>query len=271
MLDKTKNPIREHNRAAAAMWGSGGRHYDDVSFAISDALAHAAQRLAPQQGDKVLDVATGTGWTARNVARMGGHVCAIDIASELLEAAADLSVGFKPAIEYRLADAESLPFPDATFDGVISTFGVMFAADHAAAAAELARVCKPGGRLVLATWVPEGAVARFFGLIAEFTSTPPPEQSPIAWGDPEYLSSLLGSDFELMFEHGYNHAYHESCEAIWNWYTRGFGPLRTLCDELDAQRLKELKSVHDEYHDSYRKEAGLCVDREYLVTIGRRN
>src|SRR6478735_3930779 len=175
--------IRAHHQPAATMWGRCGRNYDEVSFAISDALAHAAQRLNARDGERILDVATGTGWSARNVARRGAAVTAVDISPELLAAAADLSRHIRPPIEFRLGDAEQLPFGEGIFDGVISTFGVMFAVDQAAAAAELGRVCRSAGRLALATWAPEGAVAEFFKVIAQHSGTPPSPSSPLAWGD----------------------------------------------------------------------------------------
>jgi ubiquinone/menaquinone biosynthesis C-methylase UbiE len=153
-------------------------------------------------------------------------VTGVDISQELLAAAADLSRHIRPPIEFRLGDAEQLPFDNGAFDGVISTFGVMFAIDQATAAAELGRVCRSGGRLVLATWAPEGAVAKFFGVIAQHTDAPPPPSSPLAWGDPAHIEKLLGKTFELKFEQGISNAYHGSAEDIWDWYTRGFGPLR---------------------------------------------
>src|SRR5262245_16155987 len=137
-----RRQIVDHNRAAAAAWNAGGSSYNQVSFAISDALAHATQRLAPKAGERILDVATGTGWTARNVAGTGAAVTAVDIAPALLQAAQALSGQYRPPIDYRVADAECLPFADGEFDKVISTFGVMFAADQARAALELARVCR---------------------------------------------------------------------------------------------------------------------------------
>ena len=160
----SKDAVSDHNELAARMWGSGGRAYDDISFAISDALAHAAQRLNPQSGEKILNVGTGTGWSARNVARRGAHVEAVDISSELLAAARELSGHIEPSIAFQLADVERLPFSDGHFDGVISTFGVMFAPDQHRAAAELGRVCRKGGRLALATWMPGGAVEKFFAV-----------------------------------------------------------------------------------------------------------
>ena len=135
--------ILAHHQPAATMWGRGGKDYDEVSFAISDALAHAAQRLNARAGERILDVATGTGWSARNVARGGAVVTGVDISPELLAAARDLSGHIRPPIEFRLADAEQLPFDNGAFDGIISTFGVMFAINQVAAAAELGRCAAP--------------------------------------------------------------------------------------------------------------------------------
>jgi len=267
---RTDQAVLAHHHAAAAMWGQGGRHYDDVSFAISDALAHAAQRLNARASESILDVATGTGWSARNVARSGATVIAVDISEDLLTAARELSAHVRPAIDFRQADAERLPFDDGTFDGIISTFGVMFALDHAQAAAELGRVCRRGGRLALTTWTPAGAVAQFFGIIAQHSDAPPTASSPLAWGDPSHVEKLLGNAFDLRFEHGVSNAYHGSEQDIWDWYTRGFGPLRQLAEALSADRLEGLKRDVDAYHRHYAVPAGLHVKREYLFFIGWR-
>src|SRR6185437_13010780 len=116
---------------------------------------------------------------------------AVDISPELLAAAADLSRHIRPPIEFRLGDAEQLPFGEGIFDGVISTFGVMFAVDQAAAVAELGRVCRSAGRLALATWAPEGTVAEFFRVIAQHSDAPSPS-SPLAWGDPAQIRTVSG-------------------------------------------------------------------------------
>ncbi len=267
-MNTITDAILEHHRDAARMWGAGGRGYDDVSFAISDALAHTAQRLNARPGEAILDVATGTGWSARNAARAGASVTAIDIAPELLDAARALSAHFP--IAFRQADAERLPFPDGRFDGVISTFGVMFAENQAQAARELARVCRKGGRLALATWVPDGAVAEFFGVLARYSDAPPPAASPMAWGDPDHVTKLLGDDFALKFERGVSHAYHDDEDDIWNWYASGFGPVRMLVDGLDPDRRAALRRDVDAYHAHYMTPAGLDVAREYLVVLGLR-
>ena len=269
-MDDFTDAIQAHHRAAAAMWGTGGRAYDDISFAISDALAHAAQRLVPQPGQAILDVATGTGWSARNAARTGAHVTAVDIAPELLTAAQELSAHMRPPIDFRLADAERLPFADAQFDAVISTFGVMFAADQARAARELGRVCRPGGRLVLTSWAPDGAVAAFFTLLGRYAVAPPPPSSPLAWGNPMHVEQLLGPCFALTFEHGVSNAYHDSVDAIWAWYARGFGPLHQLLDQLGPSQRAALRQEVEAYHLHYKTDAGLHVRREYLCIVGRR-
>jgi SAM-dependent methyltransferase len=262
--------VLDHHRAAALMWGHGGRFYDDISFGISDALAHAAQRLSAKPGEEILDVATGTGWSARNVARIDARVTAIDISAELLSAAEELSAHIQPPITFQLGDAEQLPFPDGSFDGVISTFGVIFAQDQKRAAAELGRVCRKGGRLCLATWAPDGSVAAFFGVIAKHSDAPAPETSPLAWGDPSHVEKLLGGDFELTFERGVNNAYHPDLKHIWEWYARGFGPLRQLIYSLDSDRCAALRRDFDAYHAHYDTEAGLHVKREYVIVLGKR-
>jgi ubiquinone/menaquinone biosynthesis C-methylase UbiE len=262
--------VLAHHKAAASVWGQGGRAYDDVSFGISDALAHAAQRLSAKSNERILDLATGTGWSARNVARSGAQVSAVDISAELLAAAKELSAHAHPAIDFQLGDAECLPFPDASFDGVISTFGVIFAQGQRRAAHELGRVTRKGGRLVLAAWQPDGSVTKFLGVIARHSDAPPPAASPLAWGDPRYVEELLGHDFALAFEPGVNNAYHPHTEHIWHKYAEGFGPMRQLIAGLHPERLAALRSDVDAYHRQYETEAGLHVRREYLITLGTR-
>ena len=114
-------------------------------------------------------------------------------------AARELSAHLRPPIDFRLADAERLPFADAQFDAVISTFGVMFAADQAQAARELGRVCRPGGRLVLTSWAPDGAVAAFFTLLGRYAVTPPPPSSPLAWGNPDACRTAARTLFRAYF------------------------------------------------------------------------
>jgi SAM-dependent methyltransferase len=185
-------------------------------------------------------------------------------------AAKELSAHVRPAIDFQLGDVENLPFADASFDGVISTFGVIFAHDQQQAANELGRVVRKGGRLVLATWRPDGSVAKFLGVIARHSDMPPPPASPLAWGDPAHVEALLGRDFALNFESGVNNAYHPNTEHIWDKYAVGFGPMRQLIASLTSERLTALRSDVDAYHRQYATEIGLHVRREYVIVLGRR-
>lgn len=262
--------IQTHNQPAAALWTLGGTAYDDVSFQVSDAISHAVHRMWPRAGEKILDVATGTGWTARTSARWGAHVTGVDIAADLLAAAEELSGHIRPGIEFQLADAEKLPFEDATFDGVISTFGVMFAGNHNNAAAELARVCKPGGRLVLATWDPAGSIAEFFGVAAKHSGAPPPPMSPMLWGKTEHVTDLLSDSFDLKFEKAASRLHYPDAEAVWDAFTAGFGPVRALAGRLEGDARKAFKDDFIAFHNKSRTEAGLDMMREYLLTMGIR-
>ncbi len=262
--------IEIHNQPAAALWTQGGAAYDEISFQVSDALSHAVQRLWPRAGERVLDVATGTGWSARNAARWGANVTAVDIGEDLLEAAQELSIHITPAIDYQLADAEKLPFGDASFDRVISTFGVMFAGDQKAAAGELARVCKPGGRLALATWTPGGSVSEFFAMGARHSGAPAPAVSPMAWGEPDHVTKLLGGHFDLQFEIGLNQVYYPDVDAVWNVFTTGFGPVRALVGRLEAEALEAYRDDFYALQQESVTEFGLHVKREYLLVIGTR-
>src|SRR5690606_13132729 len=130
----------------AAVWSAGGSDYDQISRGIADSIEHAVLRVAPRPGERLLDLAPGTGRTSRRVARHGATVVGVDIAADVLDSARTRARAEGLSIEYHVADAEDLPFDDGTFGAVISTCGVMFAARPEPAAAELARVCRRGGR-----------------------------------------------------------------------------------------------------------------------------
>jgi SAM-dependent methyltransferase len=226
--------VLSHNERAAATWGSGGGDYDRVSEGVSDALAHLVNRIAPQQGERFLDVATGTGWTARLLSSRGAIVTGVDIGAGVIEAAKTLA----PGIDFRVADAEALPFEDASFDAVTSTFGVMFVARPEKAAREMARVCRKGGRLGLLTWVPEGAVTGIFETMRPYLPPPPanPPPSPFEWGRPERIRELLGDAFELRFENGTTTLRMLNGESVWELFVTGYGPTKTLAASLDPER-----------------------------------
>ena len=261
--------LRPANRAAAEKWSSGGRAYDRVSRQIADAIEHAVDRLAPRSGQHVLDVATGTGWTARRVAARGARVTGIDFGEDVIRAAQEL--GPDDRLEFLVGDAEDLPFPDGHFDGVISTFGVMFCRDPRRAAAELARVCKPGGRLSLANWAVAGTAREMFELIRSHQPTPPDAApSPFAWGDETKLREWLDDMFDLDFECALSTFNAPDAITVWNEFAAGFGPIVTLERQLDAAARARLRQDFVEFHERFRSGTGVLVERPYVVLTGQR-
>lgn len=264
--------IQPHNERPAAVWSAGGRDYDEISRSIADAIDHCILRLNPRRGQRILDLATGTGWTSRVVARRGASVTGVDIASGLLEAARTKSVAEGLPIDYRIADAESLPFASGTFDAVVSTFGVMFTSRPEMAATELARVCRKGGRIALTTWAADSNLFRMFEVMKRYMPPPsdPVPPSPFAWGRTERIRELLGNTFELRFEKGVS-AYREpSGESAWDTFSRGYGPTKALAASLEPSRLAAFRQDFIEFHDKFATELGICVPREYWLTIGVR-
>jgi len=266
-LTTTAPAIQPHNERTAAVWSSGGRDYEEIIRGVYDGIDAVVAGLAPRPGERILDVATGTGITARGCARRGAHVTGIDIAAGLLDAARTLSDGL--AIDYQLGDAEALPCADASFDAVVSTFGVMFVAKPEAAARELARVCRPGGRLALATWTPDGAIAEMFSVMRPYMAAPP-AVSPFAWGRRERLEELLGDAFDLTVTTETSHYVETGGEAAWNTFVTGYGPTRALAASLDDERRAALKRDFIAFHERYREGDGIHVPRTFVLTLGVR-
>ena len=264
--------IQPHNIKTAAAWNSGGQHYDRISQTIADSIEHCVIRLAPRSGERVLDVATGTGWTARRVAARGATVTGIDLGADLIEAARAAAAEARLPIDFRVGDAEKLPFEDQSFDAVISTCGVMFVRDPKAAAAELARVCRKGGRLGLTTWPADGTIAGLFKVMKPYMPEPPspPPPSPFEWGSREHVKHLLGAAFDLRFETGTTVLREPSGLAVWELFVAGYGPTKSLVTSLDPERRESLKRDVIAYHEGFKAELGVAMPRDYLVTIGIR-
>lgn len=264
--------MQPHNERAAAVWSAGGKDYDEVSRGIADAIEHAVYRLNPQPGERILDLSTGTGWTSRVVARRGAAVTGVDIAGELLNVARAKAEAEGQSIEYRLGDAESLPFDDAEFDAVVSTFGVMFASRQEAAASELARVCRSGGRIALTTWHSDSTVVKMFEVMRRYMPPPPTpaSRSPFEWGRTDRVRELLGSAFQLRFEHGVSYYREPDAGAAWDTFSKGYGPTRTLAASLDLERREALRNDFTAFHAAFPTELGICVPREYWLTVGVR-
>lgn len=264
--------IEPHNQKPAAVWNSAGAHYDKVSRGIADSIEHCVLRLDPQRGEKILDLATGTGWTSRVVARRGADVTGVDLGPDLIATAKERAAAEGLKITYDIADAEHLPFEDGQFDAVISTCGVMFASRPEAAAAELARVCRKGGRVALTTWPPDSTVFEMFMVMKPYMPPPPAPAppSPFEWGKTERLRDLLGDPFDLRFEKGTSFYREPNGKAAWLTFSNGYGPTKTLANNLDEARRAELMRDFIAFHDAFPSELGICVPRDYLVTLGTR-
>jgi SAM-dependent methyltransferase len=263
--------IQSHNLRPAAIWDSGGANYERISQSIADAIEHCVIRLAPAPGERILDVATGTGWAARRVAARGAQVTGVDLGNELITAARSYAAAAQLNIDFHPGDAEALSFENKSFDAVISTFGVMFVSQPEAAAVELSRICKKGGRLALTTWPPDGTIAGVFKVMKPYMAVPAaPPPSPFEWGRRERLQQLLGDSFDLRFEPGTTVLREASGEAAWELFVTGYGPTKSLAATLEPARLEQLKQDFIAYHDGFKSELGIAMPRDYLVTIGIR-
>src|SRR4051812_39161569 len=176
-----------------ATWASGD--YAVIGTTLQIVGESLCETLDLPAGSTVLDVAGGNGNVSLAAARRGCDVTCTDYVEDLLEGAKHRAEadGLAARLHTRFADAEALPFDDASFDALVSTFGVMFCPDPARAAAEMLRVCRPGGRIGLANWTPEGFVGQMFKIIGRHVPPPPGIQSPLLWGTRDRLEELLGS------------------------------------------------------------------------------
>src|SRR5919107_621955 len=173
-----------------AMWASGDFAVIGTTLQIVGELLNEAANVCAN--DRVLDVAAGNGNATLAAARRFASVTSTDYVPALLERGhrrADAE-GLTNII-FEVADAEALPYPDASFDIVLSTFGVMFAPDHERVASELMRVCRPGGRIALASWTPGGFLGRLLRLIAQYVPPPAGVHSPLLWGTERHVGELF--------------------------------------------------------------------------------
>jgi SAM-dependent methyltransferase len=253
----------------SVVWGSAP--FENVAADIADVHDHLVAELEPKEGEEWLDVGTGTGGVAVLAARAGAKVTGADLAPALIETAKRLAAEDGLEIDYDVADAEELPYGNASFDVVSSSFGAIFAPDHQAVARELARVSRPGGRLGLSAWDPDGGVATFFELLAGF-QPPMPEGagSPLEWGREAYARDLLGGDFDLRFVHASAPQVAESGEEVWQLFRTSFGPVKTLYETLPEPRREELHRAYVDHLEEYRTDQGIEAPREYLVILGTR-
>jgi ubiquinone/menaquinone biosynthesis C-methylase UbiE len=230
-------------------------------------------------GDRVLDVAAGSGNAALVAARTGADVVASDLTPELLEHGRRHAEEIGVELRWEIADAEALPYPDGSFDTVLSCVGVMFAPHHQRAADELVRVCRPGGTIALISWTPAGFIGQMFATMKPYAPPPPPgAQPPPLWGDPDHVAALLGDRVEAVevSKRTLDVRHFGSVEAFRDYFKLNYGPTiacyRSIADDPAAvaaldEALVELGRRFD------RGEAGgggAVFDWEYLLVTARR-
>ncbi len=189
---------RERNAADRTMWALGDYHKfaKQTVWELGPVLVAACGISA---GQRVLDVAAGTGNVAIRAAETGAQVVASDLTPENFEAGRREARDREVELEWVEADAEALPFNDGEFDAVTSAFGAMFAPGHQQVADELLRVCRPGGTIGMINFTPEGLAAEFFGTFARYAPPPPPGSlPPILWGSEEHVRELFGDHVESL-------------------------------------------------------------------------
>jgi 2-polyprenyl-6-hydroxyphenyl methylase/3-demethylubiquinone-9 3-methyltransferase len=232
---------------ARVTWAAGD--FDAVAEFIWEAggIAAAAAECGPS--DRVLDIAAGSGNAAIQAAQRGADVVASDLTPELFVPGRRRAEAAGVDVEWVEADAEDLPFEDASFDVALSTFGIMFAPRQSVAAAELARVVKPGGRIGLCSWQPSGFVGEMFGTVARFLAPPPPvEAPPVRWGTEEGAHELLDHAFDIRCEPRILvQRYDAPLDEMTDYFMARFGPM------VMARRALEPQGRWEEFLAAYRE------------------
>ena len=220
-------------------WSSG--NYAVVGTTLQIVGEQLCEAIDLRAGSKVLDVAAGNGMVSLAAARRWCDVTSTDYVPALLECGRARAAAEGLSIEFKEADAEALPFGDASFDVVVSTFGVMFTPNQAQAASELARVCKRGGRIGLANWTPEGFIGQVFKTLGKYLPPPAGARSPALWGTRAALEEMLGSQTSSikaeprMFNFRYR-----SPEHFLEVFKTFYGPVLKAFAALDATSQQDL-------------------------------
>jgi SAM-dependent methyltransferase len=250
--------LRHVSGSVADVWS--GASYERLAETFAPIHDRVVASLAPEPGSRVLDVACGTGGIALRAARAGADVVGIDISLDQLAKARAAADAEGLAIRFDEGDCEKLPYADAEFDAVVSVFGAIFAPDHEGTAAELARVCRPGGRLALTAW-PRDAWSETH---ARAGRTFVEDSDARAWSEDAHVRRLLGDAFELELQTGEWRIEAASGEDLWELVSTSMPPLRAwLAEQSDAARVRA-ERVYLEFL------APGVLEREYVLVLGTR-
>ena len=249
-------------------WASGD--YSVIGTTLQIVGEQLAEACDLRWDERVLDVAAGNGNATLAAARRGCEVTSTDYVKTLLQRGQERANAEGHDVIFKEADAEELPFKAASFDAVVSTFGVMFSPDHARAASELARVCRPGGRIGLANWTPESLVGQMFKVIGRYVPPPAGAQSPALWGTEQHLGELFADSAsriavtQRVFNFRYRSAPH-FVDIFRTWY----GPVLKAFGALPVDKASELARELVDLLETRNRggSASLVVPGEYLEVV----
>jgi ubiquinone/menaquinone biosynthesis C-methylase UbiE len=249
-------------------WSSGD--YATVGTTLQIVGETLCEALDLRAGQKVLDVAAGNGNVTLAAARRWCEVVSTDYVPALLERGRERAAAERLAIEFREADAEALPFADASFDAVVSTFGVMFTADQDKAAAELVRVCKPGGKIGLANWTPDGFIGQLFKTISKYMPPPAGVKSPALWGTGARITEFFGAQASSIQLEQRDFVFRYRSAQHWlDVFKSYYGPLLKTFGALDPETRTALTDDLFELIKRFNRSGDktMVVPSEYLEVV----
>jgi SAM-dependent methyltransferase len=222
-----------------AAWSAGD--YAVVGTTLQIVGETLCEALDLHAGERVLDIAAGNGNATLAAARRWAVVTSTDYVPSLLERGRARASADGLTVRFEQADAESLPYADASFDVVLSTFGVMFTPDQEKASAEMTRVCRPGGRIGLANWTPTGFIGELFKLLGRYRPPPAGVRSPAQWGTEERLRELFGNRLDSITIEYRDFAFRYRSAAHWlEVFRASYGPLAKAFGALDSTKQASL-------------------------------
>lgn len=242
----------------AEIWS--GASYERLAATYAPIHDRVAALLAIEPGARVLDAACGTGAVALRAARAGANVVGVDISADQLEKARQAAAAEGLAIQFDEGDCQELPYGDADFDAVASSFGAIFAADHTRTAAELARVCRAGGRLVMTAWAKDA----WSEVHTKAGRTFSHEADAREWSEEERIRELLGDAFEIELQTGSWRVEADSPAALWELLSNSMPPLRAWLAEQSDEKRARAEQVYLEFL------APGALEREYVLILGTR-
>ena len=251
-----------------AMWASGD--YSKVGSTLQITGESLCEAMDLSSGDSVLDVAAGNGNATLAAARRYCRVTSTDYVTELLAQGKARAQAEGWQIDYQQADAEQLPFADNYFDNLVSTFGVMFAPNQAQAAAELIRVCRPGGKIGLVSWAPDGFIGRLFKIVGKYVAPPAGLQSPSLWGTREFIETHFGAVAENIaitkreFVFRYLSANHW-LEVFRTYYGPVHKAFNALSDDQQLALAQDITALINEFNLD--KQGSMKVPSAYLEVV----